>query len=400
MTDVSTDARPDPAGGTAGSAAEPTGPFWTIWLAALLIVAGLVAAVTRYLSLPSSPHHQHGGATDAVLRLGGSGPRGQLLGRGLLTNWQLDSVAVVFVVLVGAGYFAGVRRARRSGGWPVGRSVAFTAGLATCLLATCGSIGVYDQALYSAHMLGHLAFVMVAPALLMAGRPLELSVQATSGRAHERLRRVLSGRVVTLLTAPPVALASYAVVIVGSHLTGLMDVIMRNSWAGQLEHLAYLLIGCQFFVLVLGDAPIHWRLSTPARWLLLAISMAVDTFVGIVIMQGNQAVSMVPVRGLQVDQLSDTHTGGSIMWFGGDGIMAAVMILLVIGWLRDPARQRMDNSGWLEQARRATFAAHVGPSGSGEDSDASADLDFDEKDERLRAYNEWLARLQAHDKGR
>ena len=108
---------------------------------------------------------------------------------------------------------------------------------------------------------------------------------------------------------------------------------------------------------------------------------------------------MVPVTGLQVDRLSDTHTGGSIMWFGGDGIMAAIMILLVIGWLRDPARQRMDNSGWLEQARRATFAAHVGSSGSS-DSDVSADLDFDEQDERLRAYNEWLAKLQAHDKGR
>jgi putative copper resistance protein D len=84
------------------------------------------------------------------------------------------------------------------------------------------------------------------------------------------------------------------------------------------------------------------------------------------------------------------------MWFGGDAIMAAIMIGLVIGWLRDPARRRQDNSGWLEQARRATFAERVGDSAGRE---LSGDLDFDEQDDRLSAYNDWLKRLQAHEPG-
>jgi putative copper resistance protein D len=193
----------------------------------------------------------------------------------------------------------------------------------------------------------------------------------------------------TLLTAPPVALASYAVVIVGSHLTGLMDDIMRNAWAGQVEHLVYLVIGCQFFLLVLGDTPGRWQLSTPARWLMLALSMAVDTFVGIVIMQANRPVAMTAVPGLSVNTLADTHTGGAIMWFGGDGIMAAIMIAMVIGWLNDPARQRRDNSGWLEQARRVTFAERTGDDSAG----IADDLDFDDEDGRLAAYNSWLAEI-------
>ena len=45
--------------------------------------------------------------------------------------------------------------------------------------ATNGSIAVYDQVLFSAHMLGHLALVMVAPALLVAGRPLRLALQSS-----------------------------------------------------------------------------------------------------------------------------------------------------------------------------------------------------------------------------
>ena len=105
-----------------------------------------------------------------------------------------------------------------------------------------------------------------------------------------------------------------------------MDIVMRNTWAGQVEHLGYVLVGVQFFILVVGAEPIRWRLAAPARWLLLAVAMAVDTFTGVVLMQGTHAVAMVPDPGPAVDPLSDTRTGGAIMWFVGDGIMVAIMI--------------------------------------------------------------------------
>ena len=124
-------------------------------------------------------------------------------------------------------------------------------------------------------------------------------------------------------------------VIVGSHLTGLMDTIMRNTWAGQLEHLVYLLVGLQFFVLILGDEPIRWQLAAPARWLLLAVGDGRGH------LHRHRADAADRTRSacscssnVHVDPLSDTHTGGAIMWFGGDGVMAAVMVVLVVGWLR------------------------------------------------------------------
>jgi putative copper resistance protein D len=230
-------------------------------------------------------------------------------------------------------------------------------------------------------MAGHLALVMLAPVLLVVGHPLTLAVEASGPQRRGRILRVARGRVVSFLTSPPVALAAYAAVIVGSHLTGLMDTIMRNTWAGQVEHLVYVLVGCQFFVLVVGQEPIRWRLASPTRWLLLAIAMAVDTFTGIVLMQGTKAVHLVPST-LHVNALSETHTGGAIMWFGGDAIMAVVMVALVVNWLRVIDRSPAPK-GWLEQARGATFSAHTGAPGT----------DVDEDEAAREAYNDWLERL-------
>jgi putative copper resistance protein D len=168
-----------------------------------------------------------------------------------------------------------------------------------------------------------------------------------------------------------------------------MDLVMRNAWAGQVEHLVYLAVGVQFFVVIVGDEPVRWRLSTPARWLLLAVAMAVDTFTGIVLLQGSSPVGMVMDRAVAVDALSDTRTGGAIMWVGGDAIMAFVMIALVIEWLRcaDLGQQR---SSWLEQARAATLAQHTAAVG---DSARGADAPLDEDEAARASYNAWLASL-------
>ncbi|MBV9594101.1 MAG: cytochrome c oxidase assembly protein [Actinobacteria bacterium] len=364
----------------------------TAWTITTVVLAVLVVAVVRFLVDGSGDEGDSMGmshAAHAVYRGGGAIGTHSLLGARLVTAWQLDAVALAVLVLAAATYLTAVAAVplRHPGQrWPLIRTASYLAGLAVCGYATCGSFAVYDEVLFSAHMLGHLCLVMLAPALIMCGRPATLALAAASDRRARRWRAILQGRVISVLTAPPVALACYTAVIVGSHLTGLMNTIMQATWAGQLEHLVYLVVGCQFFCLVVGNEPIRWRLGSPARWLLLAIAMAVDTFTGVVLLQTTSPVAMTTAPGLSVDPLSDTHTGGAIMWLGGDAVMAVVMIALVLAWLRRPEGRTDEREGWAEQARRATFAAQTG-------SATPAAAEFDDSDAARTAYNEWLARL-------
>ena len=108
-------------------------------------------------------------------------------------------------------------------------------------------------------------------------------------------------------------------------------------------------------------------------------------FRSLVLLQGTRAVAMLSDPAVHVDPLSDTRTGGAIMWFGGDALMILVMIVLVFDWLRRVDTDRADKKGWLEQARVATFT---------ERTSGRSDVDtYDEDDDARDSYNAWLASL-------
>ncbi len=373
---------------------RPFGLLTVAWLLATAVLVLLGIAVDSHLRGGGSGSGMAMSSMSDPLYRAGPVPDGPLLSGRLFTVWQLDAVADALLLLLAGSYLNGVRRVRARGSrWPGWYTASFLAGIGVCAVATNSSIAVYDMSLFTAHMLGHLMLVMAAPALLMAGRPLNLLLAATEGARRERLDRVLHGRVVSLLTAPPVALASYTVVIVGTHLTGLMDQIMRHTWAGQLEHLTYLVLGCQFFVVVIGDPPIRWKLAAPARLFMLALSMAVDTFTGVTLLQSTVAVSMSPPPNAHVNPLTDTQTGGAIMWFGGDGIMAVIMVVIAVGWVHRPEQLRRESGGWLEQARRANFDSHTGAVST--QPTTPDEPDFDDDELRLEQYNAWLRKLNS-----
>lgn len=315
------------------------------------------------------------------------------------SHWQFAPVVTTGVVVALGLYLYGMWRVRRrhpSRPWPWLRAASFVAGLAVVVIATESSVGAYDDVLFSIHMVQHLLLIMVAPPLLIAGRPIMLLLHASRNPLHSWTKALIRSRVATALTCPPVAAVIYAAVIIGTHLTGFMDVTLRHESAHQLEHVMYLVAGYLYFLPLLGSEPIHWKMSFPTRFLMLAMTMPVDTFVGVVLMQANH--ELFPAyrdqpRSWGPGLVTDLHAGGAIMWVAGDAIMFVLVLCVFVVFLRDK-RAHGSMGTWLEGARSQAFYAQVGADAAAVPEDAlgrrGATVD---DDEHLAAYNAHLARL-------
>ncbi|HEX7354054.1 MAG TPA: cytochrome c oxidase assembly protein [Mycobacteriales bacterium] len=345
---------------------------------ALVVIVGVAALVARGITDQSGPV--------LPLALCRAGQSLDFLApldlRRAFTAWQGDAVFDLVSVLAVLAYAWGARAYRRGTGarWPWQRSALFGVGIVLLVLATNSALAVYDMTLFSVHMIQHLALIMVIPAFLVLGRPLTMLLALS-----ERARTVAQARVWAAVFSAPVALGAYAAVLVGTHLTGVMGQVMQHAWAGQLEHALYLVVGVQFFAAAIGNAPVPWRLSYPGRIFLTMAAMAVDTFVGIVLMMSVQPIAMLGHPGWGPSPLADTHLGGAVMWVGGDGLMALAPVALIVAWARS-AEEPAEASGWFERARVAQLVSH----GAAE---PAADGAVDGDDAQLEAYNRWLAQL-------
>jgi cytochrome c oxidase assembly factor CtaG len=341
---------------------------------------------------------------------------GEVFGR-----WQFGPVVTVLAVLAAVLYLEGAWRVtRRAQSWPWWRTAMFLAGLAVTVLATEGGVGVYSDTLFWDHMIQHLMLIMVAPVLLVAGQPLTLLLGASRDPLHTRVKRALESPVASALTWPPFGIIVYTATIVGTHLTGLMNVIMSNAAVRDGEHVLYLVVGCLFFLPLVGGEPLRRRASYPARLFVLFLTMPVDTFTGLILGYSNTPMTgMGPRPSWAPNAISDLHSGGAVMWIGGDAIMFAVMMLVFLAWSRDGLAT--STGGWLEAARQASFTGLTGTSAASPAASQTADATATgepaaqsapsgdagpaddgtiDDDEHLAAYNEFLARIHAADSHR
>jgi putative copper resistance protein D len=315
------------------------------------------------------------------------------------TQWTFAPVVTAATAVLAALYLYGMWRVHRrhpTHPWSWLRALSFFGGLAAVVLATESSIGTYDDVLFSVHMVQHLMLIMVAPPLLVAGRPIMLLLHAARNPVHRWTKVLIRSRLVTALTCPPVAALIYAAVIVGTHLTGFMNVALHHDSVHQAEHLLYLVSGYLYFLPLLGSEPIRWKMSFPTRFLLLALSMPVDTFVGVVLLQANHELFSAYLdepRTWGPSLLSDLHLGGAIMWVGGDAIMFALVLCVFVVFLRDK-RAHGTMGTWLEGARSQALYDHAAMAG------VAAPKPVNQRrgqtvddDEHLAAYNAYLARL-------
>jgi putative copper resistance protein D len=309
------------------------------------------------------------------------------------TMWSLHGTAAAMITVLLAGYLLGVARARHGGSaWPRRNTAAWCAGIAVLVTATQGSVAVYDDALFSMHMGAHLMLIMVAPIFLVLGHPLDLWIAAAAEDRRVRVRSLLHGRAVTLLTNPIVGLVLYGAVIAGTHLTGFMDTMMTHRWLHGGEQVMYVVVGVIFFLPLVSNQPICWQLTPPLRMAVFAVAMPVDTFTGVILSETNRypwpaMAAMHPAWAPSL--VSDLHAGGAVMWVGGDAIMAVMLGLAAVAWARVAASgDGSELGGWLSAAR-VNYQSELMPVAPGTARGATTG----DSDEDHAAYNAYLERL-------
>ena len=315
--------------------------------------------------------------------LGGPMPPAPSVGA-LAWGFSPNGVGLAVVGLGVAVYVRGLLSLRsRRIEWPVGRAVAWMAGMAIVAWVTIGGLGVYSHVLFSAHMVSHMLLSMVAPIFLVLGAPVTLALRTLPGprqpgdvSPRALLTSFLHSRFLRVLTHPVVPPVLFVGSLYALYFTPLFGTLMAAHWGHAAMEVHFLLVGCLFYYSIIGIDPAPRRLPAIMRFALLLITLPFHAFFSIAIMSSGQVLAASYWEALDrpfaTDLLRDQYVGGSISWALGEVPLVIVMIALLVQWFRSDQRE----------------AARL---------DRQADRD---DDAALAAYNARLQAMSEHDGSR
>lgn len=242
----------------------------------------------------------------------------------LVSHWAVSPSVAVPALVVGTGYVVCARRL--PGSWPTRRTFSFLSGIGGVLIALQSGLDAYDDRLLSVHMTQHMLLLLVAPALLLGGRPVLLALRSLPPERRGSVARMLIRA--RPLTGPAAALGVFGAVVVLTHLPSFYDATLRHPRLHDLEHAFYLGAGLLMWSpLVDGDPIPRHRLTGIAKLVYLIVAMMPMALVGAYL---NRHAALFypaygePARALGISAVDDQAQAGAIMWVLGAVIMTAV----------------------------------------------------------------------------
>jgi len=263
----------------------------------------------------------------------------------VLTQWSFDPTIVLGVALTATIYTIGIRELAHRG--RQGKSVArrhvvyFALGLFSIVLAFESPIDPFSDRLLSAHMVQHVLLLLIAPPLLLLGKPIPALVVGAPRPLVRRLagshaRSPWFRRCTRLLISPFVAWPLFFGVMLTWHLPAFYDAALTSSGVHLLEHICFLITGILFWWVIIQPLPGRPRLAYGWRVLYLFASMVPGTALGLLfIFMGTPIypfyAALPRLWGISV--LDDQALAGNIMMVGGDAILLCALIPVFAGMM-------------------------------------------------------------------
>lgn len=296
------------------------------------------------------------------------------------TEWRPDWLWIAFALVAGTAYLMGVIKLRRRGDkWPVLRTISWIVGLLALVYITSGGPAVYGAVLFSAHMVEHMALMVIAPLFLALGSPVSLTLQALKPRqdgtrgVREWILVLVHSKYSQLVTNPLFAAANFAGSLVIFYYSPLFSLAMKYHVGHELMIIHFSLTGYIFVQTMIGSDPLPRRAPYPLRLLLLLATMAFHAFFGVSLMMATSLLNGEYFgnmgRAWGDSALVDQQTAGGVAW--GVGELPTLVIAMGVAYM------------WSKSDARETKRK-----------DRAADRN---KDADLNAYNDMFAQLAARD---
>jgi len=255
------------------------------------------------------------------------------------SEWKIYPSFLVGWLLFGAAYylFAGPLRRYFPGSAPVPalKLASFTGSLLLMLVALQGPLHeLSDYFLFSAHMVQHLAVMLVMPPFLLYGIP------AWMARPALRVPGLL--RAARWLTLPVVAFLLNNAIFGAWHFPGPYDLMMRNHGVHVVMHLMIMTTGMIMWWPVMSPLPEVPRIAPPLQMLYLFILGVPMMVVAALITFTNDTLypwyAEAP-RIFAISVLDDQRLGGVIMWVPGALVLWLAITLVYFRWTRPEIRE-------------------------------------------------------------
>lgn len=274
-----------------------------------------------------------------------------------LTAFKPDLLWALIALALAGFYLVGVYRLRKRGdSWAISRTISWLAGVGLLFYITNGYFNVYEQYLFSDHMLAHMLLTMGVPLLLVPGAPVTLLARAVVKRQDESrgvrewVLWAVHTKLAQFIANPIVAGITFASSLIVFYFTPLFGWATRDHLGHQWMIVHFVITGYLFIQALIGIDPGPKRLDYPLRLMLLIATLTFHAFFGLALMSGDTLLlpEWFGAMGRTWGQLplADQQTGGAIAWGIGELPTAALTIIVAIAWARSDDRdaRRLDRA--------------------------------------------------------
>lgn len=211
--------------------------------------------------------------------------------------------------------------------WPFSRYILWYAGVLCAFGTLTGPLAGLARTDFAAHMAGHLLLGMLSPLLLVFAMPMTLLLRTLPVKPGRQLTRFLKSGPVQIISHPAVAAVLNIGGLVVLYTTDLFVLMHQSLLVHVIVHLHVFLAGYLFTIsIIYVDLTTH-RLSFLYRSVVLILALAAHKIL-------SKHIYAAPPVGVPRDE---AERGGMLMYYGGDVIDAALIVILCYQWYKATA---------------------------------------------------------------